>query len=77
MSFIPAANGGFNAAVNLLEGATNSAANATILPSWLASVEAEIQAKAGQIPASLAAIDRAEGSLDLGHEVPAWMDYYI
>jgi transcriptional regulator with XRE-family HTH domain/tetratricopeptide (TPR) repeat protein len=76
MSFIPAASGGFHAAADLLEGATESAAKATVLPSWLASVEAEIQAQAGQIPASLAAIDRAECSLSLGHEVPAWMDYY-
>ena len=51
-------------------------ASLTVLPSWLASVEAEIQAKAGQIHASLTAIDRAEGSLALGREVPVWMDYY-
>ena len=76
MSFIPAVSGGFNAAVDLLEGANESAAKVTVLPSWLASVEAEIQAKAGQIHASLTAIDRAESSLALGHEVPAWMDYY-
>jgi transcriptional regulator with XRE-family HTH domain len=76
MSFIPAASGGFNAAANLLAGANKSAARITVLPSWLASVEAEIQAKAGQIHASLTAIDRAECSLLLGHEVPVWMDYY-
>jgi tetratricopeptide (TPR) repeat protein len=76
MSFIPAASGGFNAAADLLESANKSAASLTVLPSWLASVEAEIQAKAGQLHASLTAIDRAEGSLTLGHEVPVWMDYY-
>ena len=76
MSFIPAAGGGFNAAADLLESANKSAASLTVLPSWLASVEAEIQAKAGQIHASLTAIDRAEGSLALGREVPVWMDYY-
>ena len=48
---------------------TSEARVRTVLPSWLASVEAEIQAKAGQIHASLTAIDRAEGSLTLGHEV--------
>jgi transcriptional regulator with XRE-family HTH domain len=76
MSFVPAASGGFNAAADLLEGANKSAAKITVLPSWLASVEAEIQAKAGKNHASLTAIDRAEGSLTLGHEVPVWMDYY-
>ena len=76
MSFIPAESGGFNAAADLLEGANESPAKATVLPSWLASVEAEIQAKAGHVHVSLAAIDRAEGSLASGHEVPVWMDYY-
>jgi transcriptional regulator with XRE-family HTH domain len=76
MSFIPAASGSFNAAADLLEGANKSAARITVLPSWLASVEAEIQAKAGQTRASLTAIDRAEGSLAPGQEVPGWMDYY-
>jgi hypothetical protein len=75
-SFVPAASGGFNAAADLLEGANKSAAKITVLPSWLASVEAEIQAKAGKNHASLTAIDRAEGSLTLSLEIPVWMDYY-
>jgi hypothetical protein len=76
MSFVPAAGGGFTAATDLLEGADKYASKLTILPSWLAAVEAEIQAKAGQTKASLDAIDRAENALVVAHEVPAWMDYY-
>jgi transcriptional regulator with XRE-family HTH domain len=76
MSFIPATSGGVNAALDLLEGANKQAAKVTVLPSWLAAVEAEIRAKAGQTQAALAAIDRAESSLAVAHEVPAWMDYY-
>src|SRR6266536_3525177 len=60
MSFVPAANGGFSAAIDLLEGADKYAAKVTILPSWLAAVEAEIRAKAGETQASLNALDRAE-----------------
>jgi hypothetical protein len=41
LSFVPAASGGFNAAADLLEGANKSAAKITVLPSWLASVEAD------------------------------------
>ena len=48
------------------------------MPSWLAAVEAEIQAKANAPSASLRALDRAETALDRveAGEVPAWMDYY-
>jgi len=76
MSFVPAANGGFSAAIDLLEGADKYAAKVTILPSWLAAVEAEIRAKAGETQASLNAIDRAEHGLVAAREVPTWMDYY-
>jgi transcriptional regulator with XRE-family HTH domain len=76
MSFVPAAHGGFSAATDLLEGADKYAAKGTVLPSWLAAVEAEIRAKAGETRASLNAIDRAESALVATHEVPAWMDYY-
>jgi transcriptional regulator with XRE-family HTH domain/tetratricopeptide (TPR) repeat protein len=76
MSFVPAAGGGFTAAIDLLEGADRYASKLTILPSWLAAVEAEIRAKDGQTKASLDAIDRAENALVVAHEVPAWMDYY-
>ncbi len=76
MSFVPAASGGFTAALDLLEGADRYASKLTILPSWLAAVEAEIRAKAGDTKASLEAIDRAENALIVVHEVPAWMDYY-
>jgi hypothetical protein len=47
MSFVSAAGSGFSAAIDLLEGADKLAAKATVLPSWLAAVEAEIRAKAG------------------------------
>jgi tetratricopeptide (TPR) repeat protein len=76
MSFVPAATGGFTAALDLLEGADRYASKLTILPSWLAAVKAEIHTKAGQTHASLRAIDRAENALVAAHEVPAWMDYY-
>ncbi len=76
MSFVPAASGGFTAALDLLDGADRHASKLTILPSWLAAVEAEIRAKAGQTQASLHAIDRAENALVVAHELPAWMDYY-
>jgi transcriptional regulator with XRE-family HTH domain len=76
MSFVPAASGGLSAAADLLHGAEKYAAKATVLPSWLAAVEAEIHAKAGETKASLDAIDRAERSLDGANEVPTWMDYY-
>jgi hypothetical protein len=76
MSFVPAAGGRFSAAFDLLEGADRYASKLTILPSWLAAVEAEIRTKAGQTQASLNAIDRAENALVVAHEVPAWMDYY-
>jgi transcriptional regulator with XRE-family HTH domain len=76
MSFVSAAGGGFNAAIDLLEAADKFAAKATILPSWLAAVEAEIRANAGETRASLNAVDRAEAALVSAHEVPAWMDYY-
>jgi hypothetical protein len=59
MSFIPAASGGFGAAMDLLEGAGKHAARTTILPSWLGAVESEIRVKAGDARASLLAIDRA------------------
>jgi len=72
----PPAHGGFSAAIDLLEGADKYAAKVTVLPSWLAAVEAEIRARAGETRASLNAIDRAEGALVAAHEVPAWMDYY-
>jgi transcriptional regulator with XRE-family HTH domain len=76
MSFIPAANGGFGAAIDLLEGAGKHAAKTTVLPSWLGAVESEIRAKAGDARASLQAIDRAERALAPAREVPTWMDYY-
>ncbi len=76
MSFVPAASGGLSAAVDLLKGAEKYAAKSTVLPSWLAAVEAEIRAKAGETRASLDAIDRAEGSLVAADETPSWMDYY-
>ncbi len=76
MSFIPAANGGFSAAIDLLEGAGKHAAKTTVLPSWLGAVESEIRAKAGDTHASLLAIDRAERALVAAREVPTWMDYY-
>jgi hypothetical protein len=76
MSFVSAAGGGFTAALDLLEGADRHASKLTVVPSWLAAVEAEIRAKAGQTKASLDAIDRAENALVVAHEVPAWMDYY-
>ena len=76
MSFVSAAGGGFTAAIDLLEGADGYASRLTILPSWLAAVEAEIRAKARQSKASLDAIDRAESALVVAQEVPAWMDYY-
>ena len=76
MSFIPAASGGFAAATDLLDGAHKHAAKTTVLPSWLAAVEAEIRAKAGETRASLEAIERAEAALVVAREVPAWMDYY-
>jgi hypothetical protein len=76
MSFIPAANGGFGAAIDLLEGAGKHAAKTTVLPSWLGAVESEIRAKAGDARASLQAIDRAERALAPALEVPTWMDYY-
>ncbi len=76
MSFVPAASGEFSAAIDLLDGADKYASKATVLPSWLAAVEAEIRATAGETRASLNAIDRAEGGLVAAHEVPAWMDYY-
>jgi hypothetical protein len=76
MSFIPAAHGGFSAAMDLLEGAGKHAARTTVLPSWLGAVESEIWAKAGDGRASLLAIDRAERALVAAREVPTWMDYY-
>ncbi len=76
MSFIPAVGGGFGAAIDLLKGADKYAGKTTVLPSWLAAVEAEIRANAGEARASLDAIDRAEGALIPTYEVPAWMDYY-
>jgi transcriptional regulator with XRE-family HTH domain len=76
MSFIPAASGGFGAAIDLLEGAGKHAAKTTVLPSWLGAVESEIRAKAGDARASLLAIDRAERALVPAREVPSWMDYY-
>jgi transcriptional regulator with XRE-family HTH domain len=76
MSFVPAASGGFTAALDLLDGAEWYASKLTILPSWLAAVEAEIRAKAGETRASLDAIERAENALVVVSEVPAWMDYY-
>jgi transcriptional regulator with XRE-family HTH domain len=76
MSFVPAASGGFGAALDLLEGASKHAAKTSVLPSWLAAVEAEIRAKAGDTRASLAAIERAENALVATHEVPAWLDFY-
>jgi hypothetical protein len=76
MSFIPAANGGFSAAIDLLEGAGKHAGKTTVLPSWLGAVESEIRAKAGDARASLLAIDRAERALSPAREVPTWMDYY-
>jgi len=75
MSFVPAASGGLGAAVDLLKGAEKYAVKGTLLPSWLAAVEAEIRAKAGETRASLIAIDRAEVSL-VADEMPTWMDYY-
>jgi hypothetical protein len=76
MSFVPAATGGFTAAVDLLTGASKHAAKTSVLPSWLAAVEAEIRAKAGQTRASLLAIERAEDALATASETPVWMDYY-
>lgn len=76
MSFVPAASGGFSAAIDLLEGARKHAAKTTVLPSWLGAVESEIRAKAGDARASLQAIDRAENALVVAREVPTWMDYY-
>lgn len=41
-----------------------------------ATIERFLHGEAGKHRASLTAIDRAEGSLTLSHEVPVWMDYY-
>ena len=76
MSFVPADTGGFTAAVDLLEAAGKHAAPTSVLPSWLAAVEAEIRAKAGDTRASLMAIERAEDTLTTSQDVPGWMDYY-
>ena len=76
MSFVAADAGGFTAAVDLLEAAGKHAAPTSILPSWLAAVEAEIRAKAGEARASLLAVERAEDALTTAQDVPGWMDYY-
>lgn len=76
MSFVPAAMRSFRAALDLLDGANKHASPSTIVPSWLAAVESEIRAKAGEASASLAAIERAEDALGPVKEIPTWMDYY-
>ncbi len=76
MSFVAADRGRFTAAVDLLDSAGAKAAKNSILPSWLAAVEAEVRAKAGEPTEALRAVDRAEHALDVGRGVPGWLDYY-
>jgi transcriptional regulator with XRE-family HTH domain len=76
MSFVAADRGRFTAALDLLDSADAKAAKSSILPSWLAAVEAEVRAKAGEPTEALRAADRAEHALGIGSEVPGWLDYY-
>jgi hypothetical protein len=80
VAFIPAADRGFTAALDYLNGAERNLTKHPHGPlsSWLAAVESEIQANAGAHTAALAAIDRAREALARPGLVPAlpWFDYY-
>jgi len=76
MSFVAADRGHFAAALDLLESAGAKAAKSSVLPSWLAAVETEIRAKAGEPTEALRAVERAEHALGVGREAPGWLDYY-
>jgi transcriptional regulator with XRE-family HTH domain/tetratricopeptide (TPR) repeat protein len=80
MAFVPAADYGFNAALDYLHAAADHVAKRpdNRVASWIHAVESEIQTNAGSHPAALAAIDRAREALaqpGLGADLP-WFDYY-
>jgi len=76
MSFIPAAQSSFRAALDDLAAATRLVVSTSILSSWLPAVASEVHANAGAARASLGAVARAEDALGTGVEVPVWLDYY-
>jgi tetratricopeptide (TPR) repeat protein len=80
VAFIPAADRGFTAALDYLQGAERHLAKHAHGPlsSWLAAVESEIHTNAGSHTTALAAIDRAREALARPGLVPSlpWFDYY-
>lgn len=80
VAFIPAADHGFAAALDYLQGAGQHVTKHPHGPvtSWLAAVESEMHTNAGSHTAALGAIDRARTALDrpgLAGDLP-WFDYY-
>lgn len=80
MSIIPAREDrNFQAALDLLDGACSSAAKAVnpMLASWIAALEADVHALAGNTAAPRA-LDYAESTLErvVPEEIPPWLDYY-
>jgi hypothetical protein len=81
IAFIPAAEHRFTAAQDYLDGASRHLEHRPqpAIASWLAAVEAEIQANSGNERGALSAIDRAQQGLSSGSNgssLPAWFDYF-
>lgn len=79
-SFVPASERNYSAASDYLRGANAAAAvaEAPIVRSWLAAVEAEVSTHAGARETALIALERAAEGLDepTKRTMPAWFDYY-
>lgn len=80
-AFIPASENNFNAAQDHLRGATFHLERYphSLVASWLASVETEIQADAGNEQGALTALERAQEHMHKKNEkesLPDWFDYY-
>jgi transcriptional regulator with XRE-family HTH domain/tetratricopeptide (TPR) repeat protein len=78
LSFIPAASGSQNAALDYLEGARAELAQDPCGPieSWLAAVASELHANAGDHDAALAAVEAARVAADSTDRAPGWFDFY-
>lgn len=79
MAFVPASERNLDTALGYLSAAEGHLLKQPYGPlrSWLAAVEAEIQANAGSAAAAEDAVDRARTALGIGgFEEPPWFDYY-
>jgi transcriptional regulator with XRE-family HTH domain len=79
IAFIPAEDRRFTAATDYLEGAERQLARNPhpLVSSWLAAVESEIQANAGNERGALEALDAAQAAISRhGEAAPGWFDFF-